>query len=162
MALVLKKWYAKRTANADGNFVHLVGREAGILAWLLSLMGIDPTTEIEIKENLIIFTKGSLSGRQKRVIPINSICSAYYGYTKPWKEALVIGFLLSFVFFIGLVVGPLYYFLNKELTVAVVEISSWFGEFSFKRSVIEGQNIDENNAYEVINIVREIIERKSA
>lgn len=162
MALVLKKWRAEKSANEKGNYVHLVGREAGLFAWLLSLIGIDPTTEIEIKDNLIVFTAGSLSGREKRVIPMNSVCSAYYGYAKPWKEALAIGLLLMPVFFIGLVAGPLYYILNKKLSVGIVESSGWVGGFSFKRSVIEGQNIDESKAYEVIDIVRTLIEAKTA
>jgi hypothetical protein len=162
MALVIKKWYASKVVNQDGNYVHLVGRESGLLAWLLALMGIDPTTEIEIKDNLIIFTEGSLEGSQKRVIPMKSVCSAYYGYVKPWKMALFIGVILLPFFGIGLLLGPLYYFLNKSLSIGVIETSSWVGGFSFKRSVIEGQNIDEKNAYEVIDIVRSLIEHKTA
>jgi hypothetical protein len=162
MALVIKKWYAASTPNADGNFVHLVGREAGIFAWLLSVIGLDPTTEVQIKNNLIIFTSASLSGRSTRVIPMQSLTSAFYGYEKPWKEALAITLVLLPVFFIGLLVGPLYYFLNKTLAIGVVEASSWSGGFAFKRSVIEGQNIDEKQAYKVIDIVRALIEQRSA
>ncbi|MDO9094198.1 MAG: hypothetical protein Q7U99_16360 [Rubrivivax sp.] len=162
MALVLKQWKMAKTADAQGNYVHLVGREGGLLAWLLSLLGIDPTTEIEIKDKIVVFTVGSLAGREKRVIPINSVCSAYYGYEKPWKMALVIGAVLMPLFFVGLLAGPLYYFLNKQLSVGVVENSGWSGSFAFKRSVIEGQNIDENSAYEVIEVVRMLVERKTA
>jgi hypothetical protein len=162
MALVLKKWSASKTADSNGNYVHLVGREAGLFSWLLSLVGVDPTTEVEIKDNMIIFAAGSLSGREKRIIPMKSVCSAYYGYEKPWKEALVLGVLLLGVFGIGLIVGPLYYFLNKKLTIGIVEHSGWVGGFSFKRSVIEGKNIDENKSYEVIDIVRELIEKHTA
>ena len=162
MALVIKKWHASKTANQENNYVHVVGREAGLFAWVLSLIGIDPTTEIEIKENLIIFTAGSLAGKQKRVIPMKSVCSTYYGYVKPWQMALLLGVLLLPVFFLGLLVGPLYYFLNKKLTVGIIETSGWIGGFSFKRSVIEGQNIDENKAYEVIDIIRSLIEAKTA
>ena len=161
MALVIKKWYASRTANQQGNYVHLVGRESGLFAWILSLIGIDPTTEIEIKEDLILFTAGSLSGKQKRVIPMRSVCSAYYGYVKPWQMALVLGVLFTPVFFLGFIIGPVYYFLNKELTVGVVDNASWIGGFSFTRSVIEGQNIDENSAYEIIDIIRTLIEAKT-
>lgn len=162
MALVLKKWHASKSANESGDFVHLVGRQAGLFAWLLSIIGVDPTTEVQIKDNLIIFHAGSLAGQEKRIIPIKSITSAYYGYEKPWREAIAIGVLLAPVFFIGLVVGPMYYFLNKKLTVGVVEASGWVGGFSFKRSVIEGKNIDEKSAYEVINIIRQLIESKTA
>ncbi|PCH64830.1 MAG: hypothetical protein COC09_01170 [Gammaproteobacteria bacterium] len=162
MSLVIKKWYADHSANENGDFVHLAGREAGLLSWLLSVFKIDPTSEIEIKDNLIKFTSSSLAGQEKRIIPMNSITSAYYGYEKPWKMALVLTVLLMPVFFIGLVVGPLYYFLNKNLTVGVVEASGWVGTFSFKRSIIEGQNINEEEAYKVIEIIRSLIEAKTA
>ncbi len=162
MALVLKKWYAGNTVDLNGNYVHLVGREAGLFAWLLSIIGIDPTTEVEIKQNLIVFTAGSLSGRERRVIPVRSVSSAYYGYTKPWKEALFLTLLLAPFFGIGLILGPLYYFLNKKLVVGVVEGSGWVGGFAFKRSVIEGKNIQEKDAYNVIDIIRGLIEAKTA
>lgn len=162
MSLVIKKWYAGNDANENGDFVHLVGREAGLLSWLLSVFKIDPTNEVEIKENLIKFTSSSLAGKEHRIIPLNSISSAYYGYEKPWKMALILTLLLMPIFFIGLIVGPLYYVLNKNLTVGVVESSGWVGTFSFKRSVIEGQNINEEDAYKVIEIIRTLIEKKTA
>ncbi len=162
MSLVIKKWYAGKEANEEGNFVHLVGRESGLLSWLLSLFKIDPTSEVEIKDNLLKFTSSSLAGQEKRIIPMNSITSAYYGYEKPWKMALMLGILFMPVFFLGLVIGPLYYILNKNLTVGVVEASGWVGAFSFKRSVIEGQNINEEEAYQVIEIIRSLIEEKTA
>lgn len=161
MALVLKKWSCQNTPDANGNFAHLIGREAGLLAWLLSVLGIDATTEIEIKENVVVFSKGSLEGTEKRVIPLPSVCSAYYGFKKPWKEALVITILLTPVFFIGLLLGPLYYFLNKTLTVGIVEHSSWIGGFAFKRSVIEGKSISEQDAWAVIQVIRALLERQA-
>jgi len=162
MSLVIKKWYASDNANENGDFVHLVGREAGLFSWLLSIFKIDPISEVEIKDNLIKFTSSSLAGQEKRIIPLKSVTSAYYGYEKPWKMALVLTVLLTPIFFIGLVVGPLYYFLNKNLAVGVVEASGWIGSFSFKRSIIEGQNINEEEAYKVIEIIRSLIETKTA
>jgi hypothetical protein len=162
MALVIKKWYASQTPNGEGNYVHLVGREAGLLAWLLARLGIDPTTEVEIKDSLILFTTGSLAGKQKRIIPMSSVCSSYYAYSKPWQLALFLGAMLTPIFFIGLIIGPLFYYLNKQLMVGVVENSGWVGGFAFKRSVIEGQNIDEDQAYEVIKIIRSLIEARTA
>ena len=162
MALVLKQWYASKTANANGDYVHLVGRAAGLLAWFLSLIGVDPTTEIEIKKNMIISTTSSLAGRTRRVIPMKSVSSAFFAYEKPWKQALFIGILLLPIWFLGVVVGPLYYFLNKKLTVGVLEVSGWPSDFSFKRSIIEGKNIGEDEAYEVIDIIHDLIEAKTA
>lgn len=162
MALVIKKWSASTTKDANGNYVHIVGREAGLIAWMLSLIKIDPVTSIEISDKVVMFAQGSLEGSEKRVIPLGSVCSSYYGYKKPWKEALVIGVVLLPLFGLGLIVGPLYYFLNKTLTVGVIENSGWVGGFSFKRSVIEGQNITEAQAHEVIDIIRTLIEQRTA
>ena len=161
MALVIKKWHASEQANEDGNFVHIIGRQGGLISWILSLFKIDPTNEVEIKDNLIKFTTSSLAGREKRIIPHNSVTSTYYSYDKPWKAALAWTILLLPVFGIGLLVGPLYYILNKSLTVAVIEASGWVGSFSFKRSIIEGQNINEEEADKVIEIIRSLIEEKT-
>jgi hypothetical protein len=161
MALVIKKWHAATKADEKGNYVHLVGRQAGLFAWLLSVIGLDPTTEVEIRKDMIVFSAASLSGRETRVIPIKALTSAFYGYQKPWREALALGVVLLPVFGLGLIAGPLYYFLNKTLAIGVVEASGWSGGFAFKRSVIEGQNIDEKQAFRVIEIVRALIERQT-
>lgn len=159
MALVIKKWFSSETPDPKGNYVHLIGRQAGLLAWFLSLLGIDPITEVEIKDKLIVSSQGSLSGQERRVIPISSISSAYYGYEKPLKEALLLTVLLAPLFGLGLILGPLYYVLNKTLKVAVVEFSGAAGGFAFKRSVIEGKRIDEQDAYAVIDVIRRLVEK---
>lgn len=167
MALVIKRWECSREANEQGNYVHLVGREGGLISWLLSLVGIDPVSEVEVKEDLIKFTSSSLAGKEMRIIPIKSLTSAYYSYEKPWKIAIVIFivgfFLIPTNIFLGLLVciaSVVYYVLNKNLAVAVVEASGWSGAFAFKRSIIEGQNIDEEAGYEVIEVIRQRIEAK--
>ncbi len=168
MALVIKQWECGREANEAGNYVHLVGREGGLVSWLLSLIRIDPVSEVEVKEDLIKFTASSLAGKETRIIPIRWLTSAYYAYEKPWKIASIIVaiglFLISVNVILGLLVsvaGVAYYVLNKNLSVAVVEASGWSGAFAFKRSVIEGQNIDEQAGQEVIDIIRERIESKT-
>lgn len=161
MALVIKKWQAGQVPDAQGNYVHLVGREAGLLAWFLSIIHLDPTMELEVKKDLIVFQTSSLAGREKHVIPMRSISSAYYGFQKPWKISLLLGIALMPVFFIGIIVGPLYYFLNKTLAVGVVEISGSTRNFAFKRSIIEGQSLGEEDAYRVIEIIRFLVEQKT-
>lgn len=163
MALVIKKWHAsKLKANQKGNYVHLMGREGGLMAWILSLIGIDPVSEVEIKGDLIKFTNASLAGKETRIIPMRSVTSAYYAYEKPWKNALILGVVLMPLMLSGLLIGPLYYYLNKSLSVGVVEKSGWTGSFSFKRSIIEGENIEEEEAYEVVEIIRSLVEAKTA
>ena len=50
MSLVLKSWTAKEEGiDEEGNYVYIAGRESGILSWILSLVGIDPTTTIKVR-----------------------------------------------------------------------------------------------------------------
>ncbi len=57
-ALVLKQF----TINPEGEkYVHIVARKAGLFSWLLTLLGVDATTDFRVYSNRIYFQKGSLS-----------------------------------------------------------------------------------------------------
>lgn len=161
MSLVLKKWYVSKTANSDGNYVHIAGRKSGLVAWFLALVGVDPTTEIEIKDNLISYTTGSFAGKKLHLIPLKSVCSANYGYAKPWVEALLLCLIFISFFGLGLIFGFLYYRYNTELSLGFIEVSGIERSFSFKGSVIESKTINENNASEVAEIIRQLITKST-
>lgn len=159
MALVIKKWRAEETPDAEGNYVYIHGREEGLLSWLLNVVGIDATTTFRVTDETVIFEQGSLAGYSQRIIPISSLSSSFFGFFKPWREALALGLVLLPVVGLGLIVGPLYYYLNKKLGLGVVEVSGLTSGIEFKRSLIEGQNIDENQSRRVIAILRTVTER---
>ncbi|MFO0607548.1 MAG: hypothetical protein U0324_30575 [Polyangiales bacterium] len=154
---MIKSWYANTVPDQYGNFVSIVGREEGLLSYLLAAIGIDATTRFRVDARNVYIEQGSLAGFEERVIPLSKVSSSYFGYNKPWREAILLGVLFTSVFFIGLILGPLYYFLNKKLTVGVVEVGSVVSGIAFKRSVIEGQEINENEARRVVGILRELI-----
>jgi hypothetical protein len=159
MALVLKKWSANSNKDVDGNFVHIVGRDAGLVSWVMALLGVDSTSAVEAKDQVIIYKESSLAGFTRRVIPYRSISSTFYGYHTPWKEALVIGLLLAVpTLGLGSLLALLYYFLNKRLAIGIVEHSGVVSGFAFKRSVIEGVTIDEHDAEHMIGVIRVLIE----
>lgn len=160
MPLVIKQWSIAK-APTEKTLVKIVGREEGIISWAFSLLGIDPTTSIFVTSEVIEFERGSMAGFEKRVIPIQKICSSYYGYTKPWQVALLITVILLPIFGLGLLVGPLYFFLNKSLSLGFVEDSGLINGIEFKRSVIENVEISEEQARAVVNFVRKIIESRS-
>lgn len=160
MALVLKDWEVNLEADAKDAVVFIHGREEGILSWLLSLIKIDPSTTLNIFNNKVELSQGSWEGNRKIVIPIQEICTAYFGYTKPWKKALMLALIFLPVMGLGLIIGPLYYFFNKQLELAVVVNSGNVYSIAFKRSVIEGVNIDEEKGHEILNIVENMILRK--
>ncbi len=157
MALVIKSWNATETPGEDGIYVSIVGRQEGFLSWLLSVMGIDATTTLRVDRDTVYFEAGSLAGFQQRVIPLANLSSAYFGYAKPWQLALAIGFVLMPFFGLGLILGPLYYFLNKTLSLGIIENAGVLSGIEFKRSVIEGQNINEQEARRVCTIVQRLM-----
>lgn len=184
-ALVIKAWRAEtKPIDAQNNFVSITGREGGLIAWILSLMGIDPTTTILVGLERIEFSSASLAGTESRLIPLQSVCSSYYGYHKPWKAAAWIiatfmfigisigsaaaeggsqgGAFTSFIvtFAVGVVIALTYYFLNRTLTLGFVEHSGVVNGIRFKRSVIENVDISQEQAKAVCIIVQRLIEAK--
>lgn len=157
MALVIKEWNVNEDAIDEEPLVSITGRQEGILFWLLSLIKIDPTTHLKIYRDKIEISQGSFSGNKKISIPTNQVSSAYFGYTKPWKIALIITLIFLPAFGIGLILGPLYYLFNKQLELAVIATSGHSYAINFKRSVIEGQNIGEEDGHNILDIIEKVI-----
>ena len=159
-ALVLKEF----SINNDGpEYVHIVARKAGLLSWLLALVGIDATTVFRVFADRIEFQEGSLSGQVCTTMPLRSISITTCGYTKPF--ALIVLAILCvipgvfFTFGLSLILAVIFfifYKLNKALMISVVSNSSWPASICFKRSVIEGVKIEYEQAQEVINLVNKL------
>lgn len=149
MAYVVKKW------SVTPSSISIEGRAEGLIAWFLNLLKIAPTVRFEVVGDGVLIEEGSLSGFACRELPTRNICSVYYGYTKPWKEAVILGLVLAPVTFGLSIIGAIiYYFLNKTLTLAFVETSGVVNAIAFKKSVIEGQNVDEKRVAEVVAVIR--------
>ncbi len=141
---------------------------------MFSLLGIDATTTLQVSDTRIEFERGSLSGFVRRLTPFGHISSSYYGSHKPWKTALGILSLCLFIgsaiqsgwafllfLLIGVVGGGLYYFLNKELMIGFNEDSGASAVITFKRSVIEGQEIDEEQLKKIIIVIENLIKKQA-
>lgn len=165
-ALVLKEF----SINYNGpEYVHIVARKAGLVAWLFTLLGIDVTTTFKVFGDHIELHEGSLSGRLQTVMPLKSISITTAGYLKPIKQiAMAVLFLIGaivsiwtvivpIILLIFLVVSLIFYFLNKSLMISVVSNSGWPTTICFKRSVIEGVKIEYSQAQEVINIINQLL-----
>lgn len=176
--LVLKEWKANsQPVDAEGNLISITGRQGGLIAWILALLKIDPTTSIKVSADRVEFSCASLSGTEFRMIPILSVCSTYYGYHKPWKAALAIivvfGFIgvqisaatnsapIAFLFLLlGIGVAFVYYFLSRTLTLGFVEHSGVVNGIRFKRSVIEGLEINQTQGNYICRLAQSLIEAK--
>ncbi|WP_370680540.1 hypothetical protein [Comamonas sp. GB3 AK4-5] len=175
-ALVIKAWKAsEQPIDERGNHIAITGREGGLVAWILSKVNIDPTTTILVGSERLEFSSASLSGTQSRLIPLQGVCSTYYGYHKPWKTAAAISLAAFFMgasmlnqsviaglltMLVGFGVAALIYFLNRTLTLGFVENSGAVNGIQFKRSVIENIDISEEQAREVCQLMQKLIEAK--
>lgn len=172
-ALVLKEL----AINEDGpHYLHLVGRKSGLIAYLLSLIGIDPITTMDVIGNKIEVEEGSLSGKVKHLVPINSICNLGAGYFKPFVlivvavVLLVLTFVLSFagdvpggvtfILFVAAIACAVAYFLKKTLILFALPGSGFGPIVAFKRSVIEGVDIDEAQAKRIVALLTSLIAKK--
>ena len=153
MSLVIKNWKVNNTPVPNEPMVKIQGRQAGVVGFLLSVIGMDPTVTFTVDHSKVTYTASSWSGTKRVVVPMTKVATGYFGYTRPWKEALVLGALLLPVMGLGLIVGPVYYFLNKRLEFGVRAVSSEVFPFAFQRSVIEGQNIDEKAGRQILDII---------
>jgi hypothetical protein len=177
MALVIKSWRADATSSdSEGNFVVIECRQEGLLAYVLTMLGISPISTIKVGSERVEFTTGSLEGFTRRMIPLGGICSTYYGYIRPLRAAILLAIVLLFsivplgfaahpivgVVALGMAVaGPvLYYLLNKKLALGFVENSGVISGVQFKRSLIEGQKIEEDDARRVCQLVQMVIEAR--
>lgn len=173
-ALVVKALEVNETGPV---YVHIVGRKPGILAWLRSLIGIDPTTTLKVMDNRVEFIEGSMSGQVTHMIPLSSVCNLGAGYSKPFV-LLVVAIIMLVIGLITMVASvpacvPLVlillaicfaavYYLKKTLVLFILPLSSMGACIGLKRSVIEGVDLDEATAFRIIDIVSALIEKNAA
>lgn len=162
-ALVIKE----ATINEEGPlYVRIVGRKPGLVAWFLNLVKIDATTVFEVYEDRIEFAEGSVSGRVKETIPLSRICNLGTGYTKPFIFLVLALLSIPLIFVIvGLFTLPLFlflYFYNKSMILYAIPNSGRGASIFFKRSLIEGVNITEEDANRVITILTNLTNKASS
>ncbi len=147
-----------------GLHVRIVGRKSGLFAWLLTLINIDATTVLEVYADRIVFKSSNLSGALTTTLPLASVCGTSSGYFKPVLY-LVLGVLtLPLVFtVIGAVIPILFfvfYYLHKSLLISIESNSGSSIAIAFKRSVIEGVRVEEEDAQKVVAIVNDLLLRQ--
>jgi len=187
MAYVISKWEVSETGSlTDNNYISIKGRESGFFSWLLAIVGIEPSVTISVGDSSLIFEKGSLEGFEKKVIPIDSVSSAYYGFTKPWKESVAIGIIFFAFVAVPVVIGIaaydnsrqqqqnlvlilfllisspigtlLFYIFNKKIKLGFVESGGIVSGIEFQPSLIEGKKLSEREANKVVNVIQQLID----
>ena len=148
-ALALKQF------NTDPNTgqVQIVGRAPGFFGWLLSVMGVDAQTELHVNAHEVRLRSASLFGEISTACPTTQIATVSAGYAKP------VQFLIAAVASAFTIIGPIIflvlYFLEKRIVVMVESTGGNVLTIAFKRSVIEGVEVDVDNARQVMQFVNQ-------
>lgn len=173
MTKVIKNWNINEAADSDGVRIDIVGRNAGLISWFMSLVGLDTTDELKVTEKRIEFTSSSLFGKQSSSIPISKVTNIFYGYSKPLYASLfymlvfvAIGFasmessvtLGLFFMVLGLGLSMLTYSFGKVFTVGFGCGGKNEYGISFKRSMIENKKIDESEAEKVSRLIHQTVD----
>ncbi|MDR2619297.1 MAG: hypothetical protein LBC62_10545 [Treponema sp.] len=173
--LVLKKFNLNE--NED-EFLHIEGRASGFLSWILSLCGIDPLTSLVCNKQSIKFEESSIrQGKKTLNIPLVAVTGVSSGINKPFG-LLVLGvvFILggilgailmrsgkAAVFLGGLIVGAvfiLFYSLKKTVVFSVYNGGDKpAATICIKKSIIEGQSIDEKKYESAARILNKAVLR---
>lgn len=177
-SFVIESWKSgNKPVDDSGNYVHIVGRSAGLLAALLSLLRVDPRTRIAIGIERLEYKRSTLAGTQSRMIPLESISSAFYGYHKPWRECVAILALFGAVaasllqdptgkpiaigvMLAGAVFATVHYLFNRTLVLGFIEHSGVISGIQFKRTVVDGESIDEGAARQICKVVQRLLEAR--
>ena len=173
-ALVIQE---KEINESGPHYIHLKGRRAGIIAKLLSVLGIDATTSFDVYEDRIEFSTGSVFGRTTECIPMTAVCNVGTGYVKP-AALLFAGIILilsaipaiistgsKWAGLVPLVLGVLTlvgFFLGKTMMVYARSTGADLDVISFKRSVIENQRIDDDEAKRIVDIMNKLVIKANA
>jgi hypothetical protein len=176
MSLVIKSWSVQSNPSAGQPHIRIVGRASGLLSFILSLVGVDPTTTLLVNARHVEYESGSLAGFKRMITPLEHISSTYYGQFKPWKKTVVllaIGLMIgtsimghstmstvmgTIVTLGAIALAAAYYVLNRSLTFGYREhgvITS--PDLVFKRSVLEGQDINEDALRNMITLIEYLI-----
>jgi hypothetical protein len=170
--LVLRRFNIDEAPSANV-LADIVGRASGVTAWLLTVMGFDAETSLNVTDKQVTFRSSSLFGQTYQVVPLPSVSSTHCGYSKP------IGFLIMGAIFliggiltglgqrggfkiilIGLVIGGIFlvaYYLSKKIVISLETSGGMVLGLSFKRSVIENVSVDIEQALNAIRIINQKI-----
>jgi len=176
--LVLQKLVSHEPALGEATpVIELVGRQQGIISFVLTLVGVSPISELRVTHDEVCFNANSLFGRRNQAVPLRAISSVAAGVQKPVSYLVIAGLFLfggmlgslgllwreGFLSFLGMLAFSSavaafliwLYAINKRFFVNIYAQGGPPIMLSFKPNVIEGVPLDLDGALRVVKIIRD-------
>gem|GEM_PF-1417637 len=176
--LVLRRFQIDETGTSGAN-VWIEARQAGIINFLLTIVGLDPNSSLKVTRGSISFRNSSVFGSSQVSTPLANIGAFVGGYKKPFL-ALVLGVffflggfislaslgedggMMSFFFSAFLTLLCLiYYYLRKTMFMGFETSGGGTYGFAFQASVLEGVGVDIKRVESTIAYVNSLISSAS-
>jgi hypothetical protein len=177
VSLALRSFDVHRTPLAPGEpLVQIVGRPAGVIAFILTVLQLQPQTRLTVTDSTIEYETASLSGQLCKIVPLPRVSSMAAGVHKPIAYIIVAGFLFLFGCFLSIesrssiptVVAMLIaaillvgYFLSKTVLFEITSNAGIEISLCFHPSVIEGVPVDSAKAIAAAGVIRDLILARS-
>jgi len=168
--------------ETTGEFLYILGRRSGLIAWLLTLFGLHAQTSFSVTDNEVAREKIGPNGFEYLYAPLAEISSSRCSYYRAfWVLALSLIFYLyglmtlvlamsttndydrqralsgaSEILWFCLVLGTacyIWYALSKRVLISVVARGDVGLGISFKRSVIENVGVELTKAIEAVDLM---------
>lgn len=167
MPIAIERWSASDTADADGEHVVIVGREAGFAGLLLASAGTVATTRLTIDGQRVRFERRSLCGSTLRTTPLANVASAACGECRPWREALVLvlagvpaialpgtGWMLTTVM---VLLAAAYCLISSRLYVEIADRGGRVVRIEFAAATADGAHIDEEARAQLADVIEKLM-----
>ena len=168
---ILKTFQIDQT-GATGAHIFIEARKPGLFAFILNLIGLDPTAQLKVTKGAVSFRSTSLSGMTETSTALTQIGSFQGGYSKPIQYLIlavffpIIGiiidilmeeFLFIFIMLIFSLICLIGYALEKNLAFGFETSGGAYYGLSFKRGVLNNVSVDINQVDNALLLVNALI-----
>jgi len=172
--LVLRRFQIDESGMSGAN-VLIEARQAGLVSFLLTLIGLDPNSTLKVTRGSISFRTSSVFGSSQVSTPLPNLGAFVGGYKKPFFALLLFVMCFSFaivLFILSLIEGEgfahwlllvlsliflVFYYLNKVMFIGFETSGGGTHGFAFKASILEGVSVNISRVEATIDYVNSLI-----
>ena len=168
---ILKTFQIDQTGST-GAHLFIEARQPGIFAFILNLVGLDPTAQLKVTKGAVSFRSTSLSGMTETSTALTQIGSFQGGYSKPIGylflaaffpiigaivDIMIQFFIVTWIMLILSLICLIAYALEKNLAFGFETSGGAYYGLSFKRGVLNNVKVDITQVENALHLVNALI-----